>query len=54
MDTLQHVSSIIEKEIAKNPALLHTEIDTRNTNNATVALITRKTSMSIAFSKQCQ
>ena len=39
MDTLQHSISIIEKEIAKNPAFLQKEIDTRNTNNARVALI---------------
>ena len=39
MDTLQHAISIIEKEIAKNAAFLQKEIDTRNTNNATVALI---------------
>ena len=39
MDTLQHAISIIEKEIAKNLAFLQKEIDTRSTNNATVALI---------------
>ena len=39
MDTLQHAISIIEKEIAKNTAFLQKEIDARNTNNATVALI---------------
>ena len=41
MDTLQRVISIIEKEIAKNPAFMQKGIDTRNTNNATVALITK-------------
>ena len=39
IDTLQHVISI-EKEVAKNLTFLQMEIDTRNTNNATVALIT--------------
>ena len=39
MDTLQHAISIIEKEIAKNPGFLQKHIDTRNTNNATVALV---------------
>ena len=39
MDKLQHAISIIEKEIAKNTAFVPKEIDTRNTNNATVALI---------------
>ena len=39
MDTLQHAISIIEKEIAKNLAFFQKEIDTRSTNNATVALI---------------
>ena len=39
MVKLQHTISIIEKEIAKNPAFLQKEIETRNTNNATVALI---------------
>ena len=43
MDTLQHAISIIEKEIAKNPAFLQKEIDTRNTDNAMVTLIVRKT-----------
>ena len=38
MDTLQHAISIIEKEVAKNPAFLQKEIDTGNTNNALVAL----------------
>ena len=53
MDTFQRTMSIIEKEIAKNPTFLQKEIDTRNTNNAMVALIMVKTSMSVAFSKQC-
>ena len=53
MDTFQHVISIIEKEMAKNLTVLQKDIHTRNTNNTTVALIIRKTSMSIAFSKQC-
>ena len=53
MDTFQRTISVIEKEIAKNPTFLQKEIDTRNTNNATVALIMVKTSMSIAFSAQC-
>ena len=39
MDTLQHAVSVIESEIAKKTAFLQKEIDTRNTNNATVALI---------------
>ena len=39
MDTLQHAISIIDKEIAKNTAFLQKEIDTRNTNNARVALM---------------
>ena len=38
MDTLQHVISIIEKEMAKNVTFLQKGIDTRNTNNATLAL----------------
>ena len=54
MDTLQHSISIIEKEMAKNHTFLQKEFGTRNTNNATVALIIRKTPMSIAFSKRCQ
>ena len=54
MDTLQHVISIIEKEMARNLTFLQKEIDTRNTNNATVALIMKKTSMSIVLSKQCR
>ena len=33
--------SIIEKEMAKNPIFMQKGIDTRNTNNATVALITK-------------
>ena len=51
MDTLQHTISIIEKEMAKNPAFLQKEIDTRNTNSIMAALIIRKTSR--AFSEQC-
>ena len=54
MDTLQHVISVIQKEMANNTTFLQKGIDTRNTNHAMVALIIRKTSMSIAFSKQCQ
>ena len=50
MDTFQRTISIIEKEIAKNLTFLQNEIDTRNTNNATEALIVRETSMSIAVS----
>ena len=53
-DTLQHWISNIEIEMAKNPTFLQKGIDTRNTNNAMVALITMKTSMSRALSKQCQ
>ena len=41
MDTFQHGISIIEKEMAKNPIFMQKGIDTRNTNNATVALITK-------------
>ena len=51
-DTLQHGISNIEKEMAKNPTFLQKGIDTRNTNNAMVALVTMKTSMSRAFSEQ--
>ena len=47
MDTLQHAISIIEKEVAKNLTFLKKELDTRNTNNATVALI-------IIMKTQCQ
>ena len=50
--SLQHVISNIEKEMAKNPTFMQKGIDTRNTNNAMVALITMKTSMSRAFSEQ--
>ena len=39
MDTFQHVISIIEKEMAKNLTFLQKEIDTRNTDNAMVSLI---------------
>ena len=42
MDTLQRVISIIEKEAAQNFTFLQNDIDTRNTNNATVALITKE------------
>ena len=42
MDTLQHAISIIEKETAKNLAFLPKEIGTRNTNKATVALVTKE------------
>ena len=51
-DTLQHGMSNIEKEVAKNSTFLQKGIDTRSMNNATVALITMKTSMSRAFSEQ--
>ena len=47
MDTLQRTISIVEKEMAKKLAFLQKEIDTRNTNDATVALTK-------AFSKQFQ
>ena len=46
MDTFQHGISIIEKEMAKNPIF---GIDTRNTNNATEALITKED-----FNVKCQ
>ena len=49
MDTFQHAISIIEKEIAKNPAFLLKEIDTGNTNSIRTALIRRETSRSRAF-----
>ena len=52
MDTLQHVISIIEKEMAKNLSLLQKEIDTQNTNYVMAALIMMETSMSRAFSEQ--
>ena len=39
MDTFQRTISIIEKEMAKNITFLQKAIDTRNTNNSTVALI---------------
>ena len=42
MDTLQNAISIIEKEMAKNPTFMQKGIDTRNTNNATVAIITKE------------
>ena len=51
VDTLQHAISIIEKEMAKNPAFLQKEIDTRNTNSIMAALTKRKTSRSRAFSE---
>ena len=53
MDTLQHVISIIGKEMAKNVTFLQKEIGTRNKTNVMAALIMIKTSMSMAFSKQC-
>ena len=52
MNTLQHVISIIVKEMAKNLTFLQKEIDTRNTNIVTASLIRMKTSMSRAFSEQ--
>ena len=52
MDTFQYAISITEKQIAKNLAFLQKEIDKGNTNSIKTALI-RKTSRSIAFSKQC-
>ena len=42
MDTLHRAISIIEKEIVKNLMFLQKEIDTRNTNNTTVPLITKE------------
>ena len=54
MDTLQHVISISEKEMAKTCTFLQKGTNTRNTDNSMVTLIKSKTSMSIAFSKQCQ
>ena len=39
MDTLQRSISNVEKVLAKNLTFLQKEIDTRNTNNATVAFI---------------
>ena len=39
MDTLKRATSNVEKEMAKNLTSVQKEIDTRNTNNATVALI---------------
>ena len=42
MDKFEHGISIIEKEMAKNPIFMQKGIDTRNTNNATVALITKE------------
>ena len=53
MDTFQHATSIIEKEVAKNLVFLQKEIDTGITNSIRTALI-RKTSRSTAFSEQCQ
>ena len=49
MDTFQHATSIIEKEIAKNFAFSQKEIDTGITNSIRTALIRRKTSRSVAF-----
>merc|ERR1712136_526813 len=37
-DTLQRAISIIQKEMAKNPAFLQKKIDTRNLNNVVAAL----------------
>ena len=53
MDTCQHAISTIEKEMAKNLTFLQKEIGTGNTNNVMAAFIINKTSMSIAFRKQC-
>ena len=53
VDTFQHVTPIIEKEIVKNLPFLQKKIDTGITNDVMGALIRRKTSRSIAFSKQC-
>ena len=39
MDALQHATSIIEKEIAKNHTFFQKEIGTRNTNYVTAALM---------------
>ena len=52
MDTFQHATSIIEKEIAKNLAFLQKEFDTGKTNSIRTALIRLKTSRSLAFSNQ--
>ena len=52
MDIFQHGISIIEKEMAKNPIFMQKGMDTRNTNNATVALIKMKTSIARPFSEQ--
>ena len=49
MDTIQHMISIIEKEMANNITFLQRAVDTRNKNNATEALVTREASISIAF-----
>ena len=46
-DTTSDVISNVDKEMAKNLTFLQKEIDTRNSNNAKVAL-------SVAFSRQCQ
>merc|ERR1712136_682181 len=37
-DTLQRAISIIQKEMAKNPAFLQEKIDTQNMNNVVAAL----------------
>ena len=50
MDTLQRTISIIEKEIAKNLTFVQKEIDTEHEQRHGSA----RTSMSIAFSKECQ
>ena len=52
MDTLQHVISIIKKETVKNPRILAERNRHTKHENATVALIMMKTSMSRAFSEQ--
>ena len=52
MDTFQHVIPIIEKEMAKNLTFLQKEIGTGKTDIVRTSVIRRKTSRSIAFSKQ--
>ena len=47
MDTLKRATSNVEKEMAKNLTYLQKEIDTRNTNNATVALINNLSANSV-------
>ena len=53
IDTLQRLISIIDRRWPRTQLSFRREL-TRNTNNTTVTLIIRKTSMFIAFSKQCQ